>query len=327
MTSLSSFFDEKKLLLAPMAGFSDAAFRRICCEQGADIAYSEMVSAKGLEYLNDKTFQLLELDSQEKKVAVQIFGHEPSVMAKEAGVISEKLASSLFLIDVNMGCPARKIVSKGDGSALMKNPALAKKIIKEIKMAVDVPVTCKFRRSWDATGEYINAVEFAQHMQEGGADGVCIHGRYATQMYNGSSDRNCIRLAKEKLSIPVIGNGDVFNAQDALDLFEETSCDGVMIARGARGNPWIFSQTKALLKTSGPIHTPSPLQRTAMLRHHLRLEKKLRGDHLEQMRKHAMFYVKGIPGASVARNLFSKCTTLDDFEQVLDRLEETINAA
>lgn len=322
-----------RLLLAPMAGVSDPVFRRICCEMGADLAFSEMVSAKGLSYENAKTRQLVELGEGEERISVQIFGHESESMARQAAWVEESLGDALVSIDINMGCPVRKIVSKGDGSALMKDPRLAASIMSAVTSAVSVPATCKFRRSWDPSGEYVSCVEFAKRMEDAGAHAVTVHGRYSTQMYRGASDRECIAHTKEALSIPVIGNGDVFSAADAIEMANATNCDAIMVARGAQGNPWIFSEIAhalgfdANLPQDAPYEQPTPEERIEMLRRHATLLAQRTGGHLSAMRKHAIWYVHGMPGASRAREAFSACSTLEDFNSVLDDLKEVACAA
>ena len=228
-----------------MAGVTDIAFRTLCREAGADMAFTEMVSAKGLSFANEKTRHLLALADGEKQVAVQLFGHEPEVMASQAAWIEQEMEESLAYLDINMGCPARKIVSKGDGSALMRDPHLAAAIVSAVKEAVSCPVTAKFRRGWSEGDE--TAPAFARHMEAAGADGVTVHGRYTEQLYRGAADWGVIARVREAVSVPVVGNGDVRSGADAVRMAEETGCDAVMIARGAEGNPWLFSQVQAAL--------------------------------------------------------------------------------
>ena len=321
--SLQEFFAQRRLLLAPMAGVSDAAFRELCREQGADLAYTEMVSAKGLSFANDKTRHLLDLSPSEDLVAVQLFGHEPSVMAREAAWVEEELGDALAYVDINMGCPARKIVSKGDGSALMCQPTLAADIVGEVSRAVERPVTVKFRRGW-AEGEE-SAVDFALRMQEAGAAALAVHGRYSEQLYRGSADWGVIARVKRAVGIPVVGNGDVKRGSDACAMVEQTGCDAVMIARGAEGNPWIFAQAKAALAGEPEPPLPSASERIAMARRHARLLSERGDKNLVRMRKHAMWYMSGLPGASAARAELSACATLEDFERVFDELQERID--
>ncbi len=316
------FYRSHELLLAPMAGVTDKVFRRLCIEQGASLAFTEMVSAKGLSYANEKTSHLLDLGEDEREVAVQLFGHEPETMAQEAALVRERLGDALALIDVNMGCPVRKIVSKGDGASLMTRPDEAAAIVRAIVSAVDVPVTVKFRRGY-AMGEEI-APEFARRMEDAGAAAVTVHGRFAAQMYRGFSDRGVIKRVKEAVGVPVVGNGDVQTGEDARRMRDETGCDAIMIARGAQGNPWIFAQCRAALHDEPIPAKPDSRARIAMLRRHVILYDEAFGPRLMRMRKDAMWYVAGMPGAAEARRAFSSCSVKDDFLAVLDALEQRI---
>ena len=315
---MHSFFADHRVLLAPMAGVSDIAFRALCRECGADLAYTEMVSAKGLSYANAKTRHLIDLAPGEDLVAVQLFGHEPNTMACEAVWIEDELGDALAYLDINMGCPARKIVTKGDGSALMKDPDLAARIVSEVARAVDHPVTVKFRRGWSEGNE--TAPEFARRMEDAGASALAVHGRFAMQLYRGSSDRGVIARVKQAVSVPVVGNGDIRCGADAASMVEETGCDAVMIARGAEGNPWIFGQAKAALSGAVAPMPPTLDERIAMARRHARLLSEREGRNVVRMRKHAMWYVAGLPGASAARARFNSCETVEDFDRVFDEL-------
>ena len=314
-------FGTYQTLLAPMAGVSDIAFRTVCREQGADLAFTEMVSAKGLSYANEKTRHLLDLADGEETVGVQLFGHEPETIASQASWIEEAMGDTLAYIDINMGCPARKIVSKGDGSALMKDHALAASIVKAAKEATSCKITAKFRRGWGMGNE--TAVEFAKHLEQAGVDAVTVHGRYAEQLYRGAADWSVIGCVKQAVSVPVVGNGDIKSGSDAVAMTEQTGCDAVMIARGAEGNPWIFAQVKAALAGKPEPSKPTTLDRIAMARRHAELLEKREGRNIVRMRKHAMWYVTGLPGASKARGLFNYCTTREDFNRVFDLLEDT----
>ncbi|HIW75245.1 MULTISPECIES: tRNA dihydrouridine synthase DusB [Gordonibacter] len=319
------FFQSHNLLLAPMAGVSDEAFRTLCREQGADLTYTEMVSAKGLSYANEKTRHLLHLAEGEDQVAVQLFGHEPDTMAAQAAWIEDEMGDSLAYLDINMGCPARKIVSKGDGSALMKEPELAAAIVRAVRAAVAHPVTVKFRRGW-AEGEE-SAPAFAQRMEEAGACAVAVHGRFAEQLYRGSADWGVIARVKEAVSVPVVGNGDVRCGADAVAMVERTGCDAVMIARGAEGNPWVFAQAKAAL--AGEMEPPLPTveERIAMARRHARLLAQREGKNIVRMRKHAMWYMAGLPGAAAARGKINACVSVEDFDAVFDELLEYVGSS
>ena len=307
------------VLLAPMAGVTDVAMRTLCREQGSDMCFTEMVSAKGLSFANDKTRHLLDLAPGEDKVAVQLFGHEPDVMASQAAWIEDQMGESLAYLDINMGCPARKIVSKGDGSALMKDPELAAAIVSAVKGAVSHPVTAKFRRGWGPDEE--TAPEFARRMEAAGADGVTVHGRFSLQMYHGDADWGCIERVKAAVSVPVCGNGDVRNGRDAVAMKERTGCDAIMIARAAEGNPWIFAQAKAALAGVPQPTPPTARERLAMARRHALLLSQREGRNIVRMRKHAMWYVAGLPGAAAARRQINECESLEDFERVLGELQ------
>lgn len=303
-----------------MAGVSDIAFRQLCLEQGADLAFTEMVSAKGLSYANEKTRHLLALAEGEQQVGVQLFGHEPETMASQAAWIEDAMGDALAYLDINMGCPARKIVSKGDGSALMKEPELAAAIVRAVKAAVAHPVTVKFRRGWAIGVE--TAPEFARRMEDAGADAVCVHGRYAEQLYRGAAEWDAIARVKRAVSIPVVGNGDVRSGADAVALLKRTGCDHVMIARAAEGNPWIFAQAKAAVRGEEEPAKPTVEERIAMARRHARLLTQREGRNICRMRKHAMWYMFGLPGAAAARGKINECVTLDDFDAVFDELLE-----
>ena len=312
------FFSERRLLLAPMAGVSDEAFRTLCREQGADLTYTEMVSAKGLSYANEKTRHPLHLAEGEDQVAVQLFGHEPDVMADQARWVEQEMGETLAYLDINMGCPARKIVSKGDGSALMKTPDLAAAIVRAVSAAVEHPVTVKFRRGWAEGDE--TCVEFARRMEDAGAAAAAVHGRYALQLYRGRAEWDAIARVKAAVSIPVVGNGDVKCGADAVALVERTGCDAVMIARAAEGNPWVFAQCKAALAGEPEPAKPSVEERIAMARRHARLLAEREGRNIVRMRKHAMWYMTGLPGAAAARAKLNACVSVEDFDRVFDEL-------
>ncbi|MEG1826424.1 MAG: tRNA dihydrouridine synthase DusB [Gordonibacter sp.] len=319
---MHDFFRQHRLLLAPMAGVSDEALRTLCREQGADLTYTEMVSAKGLSYANEKTRHLLRLAPAEDQVAVQLFGHEPDTMAAQAAWIEDEMGDSLAYLDINMGCPARKITSKGDGSALMRDPELATAIVGAVTAAVKHPVTVKFRRGWAEGDE--TCVEFARRMEEAGAAALAVHGRFAEQLYRGRAEWDAIARVKRAVGVPVVGNGDVRTGADAVALVQRTGVDAVMIARGAEGNPWLFAQAKAALAGDPEPDAPSAGERIDMARRHARLLFERQGRNIVRMRKHAMWYMAGLPGAAVARERINACVTLEDFDRVFDELLECI---
>ena len=299
-----------------MAGVTDVAMRTLCREQGADLTFTEMVSSKGLAYANEKTRHLLDLAEGETGVAVQIFGHEPHTMASQAAWIEDALGESLAFIDINMGCPVRKIAGKGDGAALMQDQQLASSIAAAVVKAVAHPVTCKFRRGFTMGEETAPA----RQLEQSGVSAVTVHGRYAEQMYRGSADWGVIEKVKDAVSIQVVGNGDVMCGEDAKAMFEQTGCDAVMIARGAQGNPWIFQEAKAALDGS-PFKPPSVRERLAMARRHAELLSQKEGRNIVRMRKHASWYVNGLPGAARARAMFNECTSYEDFHKAFELLE------
>lgn len=296
-----------QVLMAPLAGVTDRSFRTILKEQGADLTYTEMVSAKALAYANEKSAKLLEPAPGEVKLAVQLFGSEPQILAKVAEQVSQP--DHVCLIDINMGCPAPKIIKNGEGASLMKDPRRAEEIIRQVVATSHKPVTCKFRRGFGLGDE--TAVEFARRMEGAGASLVTVHGRFRDQFYSGKSDRTIIGKVKAALNIPVIGNGDIFTAQDALDMFKETGCDGIMVARGALGNPFLFREIKGALKGE-QVAPASPRERLEMARRHLKGAVAEAGEFVgvREMRKHLSWYFKGLPMAAAYRDRINRAEDL-----------------
>jgi nifR3 family TIM-barrel protein len=297
-----------------MAGFSDRTFRLLCRERGADLVVSEMISAKGLLFMSEKTRVLYLPGEGDAPYAVQLFGSEPETLAKAVAIVERDLGELLLSIDLNMGCPAPKIAGNGDGSALMRDPDLAGRIVRAAVDAAHVPVSVKFRKGWDAAHE--NAVEFARICEANGASYLTIHGRTREQMYSGVADRACMARVKQAVQIPVIANGDVHSAASALDTLRETGCDGVMLGRGALGNPFVFEEIVCALE--GKSYTPPTWEErreTAM--RHARMALSEKGDHaIVELRKHLAFYLRGIHDAAKLRTRINSCKTLEELEQI-----------
>ena len=308
---------KNNIFLAPMAGVTDKAFRIITKPFGPALMYTEMVSGKGLFYKSRKTAELLAADEREFPVAVQIFGHDPDIMAE---IAENALSYGASFIDINMGCPAPKIVNNGDGAALMKSPKLSEEIIRKVVDAVSVPVTVKFRSGWDS--DHINAAEFAKIAEDSGAAAITVHGRTKRQMYSGKADWDIIKKVKEAVSIPVIGNGDIFSPTDAKRMLDETGCDGVAIARGAKGNPWLIKRTIKYLEDGTLLPEPDLEEKKCVIRRHTELMVKYKGERMAmpEMRSHLAWYTAGIPGSAVLRNEMNQVSTMDELLKLLDKL-------
>ena len=304
---------EQPVLLAPMAGYTDVVFRALCRSFGCDLACTEMISAKGLVFGNEKTSDYLTLGAEESSIAVQLFGHEPDVLAEAARLVYDRLGGRLFGIDLNMGCPAQKIVSNGDGCALMRTPALAGAIVEAVRTAVPVPVTVKFRKGWDGD----TCVSFAKVLEEHGASALCLHPRTRVQQYEGKADRAAIAAVKASVSVPVIGNGDIVDGPSAAAMLKETRCDGVMVGRGALGRPWIFAEIKAA--QNGETYEPPTLSerlRIALL-HAERIEAE-RGPHgLVELRKHLPRYLHGVRNGAALRTRLNAANSAAEIRQIL----------
>ncbi len=306
---------ENNLILAPMAGVTDLPFRLLCKEQGAALCCMEMVSAKGIYYNNKNTESLLTVDERERPVSLQLFGSDPEIMGAMAAKIEHR---NFDILDINMGCPVPKVVNNGDGSALMKNPVLAGKIIESMVKNSSKPVTVKIRKGFD--DEHINAVEMAHVAEESGAAAVAVHGRTREQYYSGKADWSIIADVKRAVSIPVIGNGDILDAKDVIAMKEQTGCDGFMVGRGAQGNPWIFHQILHYFETGELIGKPPMEEMVKTMLRHAKLQIEFKGDYLgiREMRKHAAWYTAGYKGASKLRGAINNVESYDDLENLFE---------
>ena len=315
---------DNPFILAPMAGVTDLPFRLLCREQGAGLLCMEMVSAKAIHFGNKNTRALMEIHPQEKPVSLQLFGSDPDLMAEIAAQIEEE---PFDILDINMGCPVPKVVNNGEGSALLKNPALVREIVTKVSRAIKKPLTVKIRKGFDDT--CVNAVEIARILEDSGAAAVAVHGRTREQYYSGRADWDIIRQVKEAVSIPVIGNGDVDSPEKAEAMFRETGCDGIMIGRASRGNPWIFHQLNTYFE-SGKVEKKPELSevKDMILRHAgLLLEKKGAYTGMREMRKHVAWYTAGYPRSARLRQAINEIESLEGLKELLEQWREPAEKA
>lgn len=303
---------ENNVILAPMAGVTDLPFRLLCKEQGAGLLCMEMVSAKAVHYNNKNTEALMEIHPDEQPVSLQLFGSEPAIMAETAARIEER---PFAILDVNMGCPVPKVVNNHEGSALMKDPRLVGEIVAALVKAVKKPVTVKIRKGFD--DEHVNAVEIAKIIEESGASAIAVHGRTREQYYSGKADWDIIRKVKEAVKIPVIGNGDVTDAVSAKKMMDETGCDGIMIGRASRGNPWIFKEITQYLDTGILPERPSMEEVRNTILRHAALQLEFKGEYtgIREMRKHVAWYTAGYPHSAKLRRMVNEMETFAELEE------------
>ena len=306
---------DNRVFLSPMAGVTDLPFRLICKEQDCGMLYTEMVNAKALCYDDQNTKKMLKIEEEEHPVAIQIYGSDPEYMGGAAKILNSYPNE---ILDINMGCPAPKVVKNGDGSALLKNPELAAKVLKAVVGNSEKPVTLKIRKGWDDT--CINAVEIAKIAEDCGISAIAIHGRTREQYYSGKADCDIIRQVKENVSIPVIGNGDVFEVEDAINMLNQTNCDAIMIGRGAQGNPWIFKRINHYMQTGEILPEPTLEEKINTAKKHLKLAVEEHGEYVavREMRKHIAWYLKGLRNSARVRDEINK---IESYEEVVNKLE------
>ena len=304
------------VILAPMAGVSDLPFRLLCHEQGAGMVCSEMISAKAILYHNKNTEELMQIHPDEGPVSLQLFGSDPDIVSEMAKRIEER---PFAVMDLNMGCPVPKIVNNGEGSALMKDPALAGKIVESITKAIKKPVTVKIRKGF--TEDSVNAVEMVKRLEASGAAAIAVHGRTREQYYSGKADWEIISQVKEAVSVPVIGNGDVDSPEKAKALLDETGCDGIMIGRAAEGDPWIFKRVNHYLETGELLPLPTREERREMILRHAKMQLDEKGENcgMREMRKHVAWYTAGLPHSARLRGMVGEISTYHDLEVLLEK--------
>ena len=305
---------ENNVFLAPMAGVTDLPFRLLCKEMNCGLLYTEMINAKALCYDDENTKKMLRIEEEEHPIAVQIFGSEPEYMGRATEIMNEYPNE---ILDINMGCPAPKVIRNGDGSALMKNPKLAEEVLKAVVKKSKKPVTLKIRKGWD--DNTVNAVEIAKIAEACGISALAIHGRTREQYYSGKADWDIITEIKENISIPVIGNGDVFTIQDAINMLDKTNCDAIMIGRGAQGNPWIFKRINHYMQTGEILPEPTLDEKINTAIKHLRLAVEEHGEYIavREMRKHVAWYLKGLKNSARVRDEVNK---IESYEEVVNKL-------
>lgn len=310
---------DNKVFLSPMAGVTDLPFRLICKEQDCGMLYTEMINAKALCYDDQNTKKMLKIEEEEHPVAVQIFGSDPAFMGGAAEILNEYPNE---ILDINMGCPAPKVIKNGDGSALMKNPKLAEEVLKSVVKNSKKPVTLKIRKGWDDNN--INAVEIAKIAEASGISALAIHGRTREQYYSGKADWDIIAKIKENIDIPVIGNGDVFEVEDAINMINKTNCDAIMIGRGAQGNPWIFKRINHYMKTGEILPEPTGEEKINTALKHLKLAIDEHGEYVavREMRKHIAWYLKGLRGSAKLRDEINK---IESYEEVVNKLRDYLS--
>lgn len=314
---IGSIIIENNIFLAPMAGVTDLPYRVLCKEQGAGLTCTEMISAKGMYYKDDKSWKLAQLSESEVPAAIQIFGSEPDILSYAAEKLNDSEAA---ILDINMGCPTPKITKNGEGSALMLKPKLAGELIKAVVTVSKKPVTIKIRKGWD--DEHINAVEFALIAEKNGAAAIAVHGRTREQFYSGKADWDIIKKVKDEVSIPVIGNGDIYTPEDAVRMLESTGCDAVMVGRGAQGNPWIFRRILHYINEGELLAEPDLEQKKQMILRHLDMLVELKGEYtgVREMRKHISWYVKGSRNSSHFKDRVFKAITQEEMTELVQGL-------